>query len=468
MAVVLATSGLVIAANASGSDSLFPSKWDARVASIATQVEKLRGLQFKHPVDVRFLSAKEFEKEVGVDQSKLTDEDRAEIEQSEATLRAIGLIGNDTDMLKAIDTAQKSGTLALYNFEAKEIVVRGSKLDAQRRVTLAHELTHVLQDQHFNLSELQEKAAESETSDTSVFTGLIEGDANRVEELYLEKLSAQDKAEHERLNKAEGERVESESGDVPDIVQFALSAPYAFGPANATVLAESGGNAAIDDALTGPLPTSLMFIQPGVVTKGVEVAEPQIPAGTTPVGEDSPLGAFDLYVLLASQIDAQQALTAADGIAGGRQTYFERGKRVCIRAEFAANGRGAETVARGALRDWAKTRPSDASVQVFDKVLGFQACDPGKTARAPAESRFQDAADVLGIRSELTILGVQNGLDGATARCAARLFVANTGALATLREVGSGQPNAQQQFTITSAIASAAATCRGDASAGLP
>jgi hypothetical protein len=48
------------------------------------------------------------------------------------------------------------------------------------------------------------------------------------------------------------------------------------------------------------------------------------------------------------------------------------------------------------------------------------------------------------------------------------LFVANAGVRVLIRELGSGQPNAQQQLTISNAIAAAASTCRADPSAGLP
>jgi len=34
----------------------YPSSWDARVAPIAARVEVLRGLKFKHPVRVTYLS----------------------------------------------------------------------------------------------------------------------------------------------------------------------------------------------------------------------------------------------------------------------------------------------------------------------------------------------------------------------------------------------------------------------------
>ena len=39
-----------------------PSAWDARVAPIADFVEKERGLDFDHPVDVEFLSPADYRK----------------------------------------------------------------------------------------------------------------------------------------------------------------------------------------------------------------------------------------------------------------------------------------------------------------------------------------------------------------------------------------------------------------------
>ena len=47
--------------------------------------------------------------------------------------------------------------LAFYDPDAKEVVIRGGTkfLDVPHRVVLAHELTHVLQDQHFDLNRLE-------------------------------------------------------------------------------------------------------------------------------------------------------------------------------------------------------------------------------------------------------------------------------------------------------------------------
>ena len=70
----------------------------------------------------------------------------------------------------------------------KEIVIRGTKLDVSHRVTLAHELTHVLQDQYFDLPAIQQRAStddERTGGSSGAVTALIEGDASRVEHEYL-------------------------------------------------------------------------------------------------------------------------------------------------------------------------------------------------------------------------------------------------------------------------------------------
>ena len=53
---------------------------------------------------------------------------------------------------------------------------------APRRSTLAHELTHALQDQHFDLTKLQKAATRSHSS--GALRALVEGDARRVQLLY--------------------------------------------------------------------------------------------------------------------------------------------------------------------------------------------------------------------------------------------------------------------------------------------
>ena len=132
-----------------------PSAWDPRVAPIATQVAALRGLTFKHPVKVNYLSVAAFNRAVTASPAELKKQG-VQITQATALLRAAGLIGAQVNLAQAINTTQAADTIAYYDPDSKQIFVRGAgPFTVETRVTLAHELTHVLQDQYFNLPKLE-------------------------------------------------------------------------------------------------------------------------------------------------------------------------------------------------------------------------------------------------------------------------------------------------------------------------
>ena len=68
--------------------SLYPKQWDPRVVPIVDKVAQLRGLAFEHPVRVRFLPDKEFEKEVAGDPADSSDSNTAEAQRGERDVRA--------------------------------------------------------------------------------------------------------------------------------------------------------------------------------------------------------------------------------------------------------------------------------------------------------------------------------------------------------------------------------------------
>src|SRR5262249_7566328 len=176
----------------------FPSAWDPRVAPIATKVAALRHLSFEHPVKVNYLTDTAFEKKVGVD-AKEVAKHRTELDSAAALLRAAGVIGGKGDAAASVDTAQTSDVVAFYDPETKQIYVRSNSFDIYTRVTLAHELTHVLQDQHFDLVKLQQQADDSKAGSSDAFTALIEGDAMRIQNAYLAAQAAAERAQYEIL-----------------------------------------------------------------------------------------------------------------------------------------------------------------------------------------------------------------------------------------------------------------------------
>ena len=138
-----------------------PDEWDPRVADLAAFVEDERGLDFDHPVYVDFLTA-------GASTRRQTTDDdgrRRGRRAGRATtdyagqLRALGVASGELDLYEAFNSVVDSGTLAFYDPTDERIRVRGTEMTVGLEVTLVHELTHALQDQHFDLERLNDPDA---------------------------------------------------------------------------------------------------------------------------------------------------------------------------------------------------------------------------------------------------------------------------------------------------------------------
>jgi hypothetical protein len=455
LVVVLVVAGVSVVV--AGSDSWFPDRWDPQVAAIARDVEDIRGLEFDHPVPIHFLPADEFEERLGVGDD-LDDESLEEFDDSAAVLRALGLLAGDADLQDAVDTSATSGTLAYYDPDEEEIVVRGEDLDVAHRVTVAHELTHALQDQHFDLAALEEQVDESSTGDSSAFSALVEGDATRVEDEYLASLSADSQDTYDHLMGLEGDRFEEETADVPEVVELIMSAPYVFGPSTIRVLVAEGGNEAVDDAFRGPPLSQRMFVQPGVL-EAVEVPQPDLPEGATDPGDPTTLGSFDAYLLLAPHMDPKAALEIADMIAGGASLdYDDESGRRCVIGAFAVDADAERGDVVDALEVWATALP-DAEVHAGEYPT-IVACDPGEDAAGPGEGALSDAAMLLSLRNELTAQTVEVGVDADDARCISARFMDNDELVAMLLDADPDAALTEEQGELLSdAGADAAIAC---------
>jgi hypothetical protein len=446
----------------------YPSHWDDKVAPIAARVEQLRGLTFKHPVPVNYLSAADFEKKVSADPAELKKEHK-QIEQISGLFRAAGLIGGKVDLGKATNDTQAADTLAFYDPDTKAIYVRGNgAFTVETRVTLAHELTHVLQDQYFDLPKLQKKADKSKTGSSDAFTALIEGDAEHVKGLYLASQTAADKKEYDRLSNSTNDTIRGRTDDIPAVVETIFGAPYIFGPQVVGILDSTGGNNAVNDAITGPTPSTRIYLDPTALTEAPE--PPAIPAlhagekkfSTGSSGDDS-FDDFTLYLMLGARIDRPAALEAADAYSSGSEVLYTHAGKTCFRAAIAGRDLSSEAFLRTAIRRWTAAMP-DAAVDPGASAVVFHSCDPGKTAKAPSDAAINEATSFAATRAALTKeLVTKEHATATLATCAARLFFESP----TLRGSVFGQTTASPDELRTQGTAAGIA-CRRDPNSGMP
>ncbi len=425
VAVVALLAGLV-GAGVFDSGSSFPSKWDARLGALPATVERLRGLKFTHPVPVRFLSESDFKKEVGVDPKPGAKRKKA-MQRFTEQLRAEGLISGQVDLLEAINTEQQSSVLAFYSPDRKEVVVRGlGTPDAAHRVTLAHELTHVLQDQHFDLNRLEAKVRRDPEGDSDALRAFIEGDADRIENNYVKQLGAADRSAYQKGRDKEASKADQSTKSVPAIVTLIFSAPYRYGPPVLNVLAADGGNSNVDRAFRRGVFTQKLFIEPSAPlseSKPIKVADPRLTTGEKGVGKPDGYGAFDLYLLLGSRIDPGSALGAAVDWAGGRARTFRADGRLCTRSVVQAKTAHGNDVLAANFVQWAAKLPSGmAEVGRRGSAVMVTSCDLGTaSALTSPDAAIDRAGGLLDLHGEIEASLMKEvraaGAPASTARC---------------------------------------------------
>lgn len=358
----------------------YPSEWDARVAPITTWVAKERELDFKHPVKVNFLSDKEYtarSTEGGDDDSV---DSKQYYDDQLAQLRALGFVSGDVDLAKANDTLSDSGTLAYYDPDVEQVFVRGTEMTPALRVTLAHELTHVLQDQNFDLERLDDLSSGQAT----VLRALAEGDATKVEDAYVDQLSDADKKAYDEESKSSGEQANEDlDKNVPSILTTIFASPYILGPRFVDYLDARDGWDAINEALQEP-PTEEAMFDPityktdAAAQKTVTIEAPQ---GSEAIESDE-FGPTTWFLLLASRLDPKIALAATDGWGGDQYVVYRQDDKVCMNATIEGDTPEDEQQMADALNAWAAKSPKGtAEVTTEDDAVQFHSCDPGKDAK---------------------------------------------------------------------------------------
>ncbi len=451
-------------------DAGHPSHWDAQLAPIAARVEALRGLTFKHPVKVHYVSVQSFEKKLTTSPDELTKQ-RTQIDQATALLRAAGLFGADVDLVDAVNTTNAADTIAFYDPDNKQIYVRGTgPFTIETRVTLAHELTHVLQDQHFDLPKLEKRADASATGSSDALRALIEGDATRIEKLYLRDQSAADKRVYAGLSAHTSEQATQRTQHIPAVVETFFSAPYIFGPEVVRVLDATDGNSAIDAALTGPTPSTRIYLDPTAIEDAP--ASPPVPALraderkiTMSSGGDQ-FDAFSLYLMLAARMEPLTALRAADAYSAGSEVLYTRAGRTCFRASVAGRSTRADAYLGATLRRWTEMMP-DASVDTTGDTTVFESCDPGARAETPSDGQIRTAIALAAGRDALTATIAGQHAPGEIAACAARLLVEQSDFRDAFIHPDAEVDRSRTERMLRESL-DAGATCRADSQAGLP
>jgi len=293
---------------------------------IEQQTSALRGLTFKAPVHYQMIERADLRR-VLIDKIKEQYSEQ-ELRDYGRTLATLGLVPEGADLLNIIVSLYGEQVAGFYDPDNRSLYTFkdftfSSNLD---KMLLAHELTHALQDQNFDLRKFPLKVKDND--DLALATSaLIEGDATvLMTRWYVENVDP-DKILSD-LTAIFGQNTDK-LREAPAYMREMLIFPYTQGQEFAAALFAAGGNAALDAAFRNP-PTCTKdilhpdeFLHHRATPERIEL--PRLESKEWRLIGSNVLGEFGTRFVLQQGLGPFEAQLLAQGWNGDRYNVYERG-----------------------------------------------------------------------------------------------------------------------------------------------
>ncbi len=331
-------------------DDGVPRETPADVAELESQVEQVRELEFLRDVVVQPVSAEEIaDKLEGAFDETYPKEfyDRRSV-----AWQTLGVIPRDVDIREALLAFQTGQVVGFYNPVDGELVYRADgDLDLVERVTLAHELTHAIDDQHFDLSRIDGVAARCRDEAFQAALGAVEGSAQFFSIRLLFEFPPAD-GDFSGLGEGGG----MPDGVPPFMVDLQLW-PYTAGQAFVTDLEARGGVDEVDDALRTFPTTTEQILHPERYPDDVP-SRVDVPDLSDALGDGwgdldvMQVGEAWLAAMLGLRLDSATAEAAAAGWDGGLYRAFTDGDDAAVVMTTAWDSAADADAFEQAAREW--------------------------------------------------------------------------------------------------------------------
>lgn len=234
---------------------------------ITEDMQTLRELVLLEPIDIQFKTREELQIWVDESLAEYPEEEQA-IDERVNTILGFIEPGTDVGDLESAVRGEQIG--GFYDPETDEMVVVLSldtgELSANDEITFAHEVVHALQDQHFDLMEVQGNFDTITTDGYLAIKALIEGDATVGQIVYLIENPG-------LLEDVEAELEDYESPELdaaPLYYAETLLFPYDEGSTFVAEIFLEGGWDAVDDMYADPPTTTEQILHPEKYLEGEE------------------------------------------------------------------------------------------------------------------------------------------------------------------------------------------------------
>lgn len=307
--------------------SVLDAQMTNQINQIQSQVVKERGLQPKAPVPVILLSPDELRQNVTND--FLVDYTDEEMSDDVLELSIIGLLDPGFDLHGFYTELLSEQVAGYYDNDMSEMfVVQGQGFEGPEHLTYAHEYTHVLQDQNYDIENglnYTDDACEVDTERCAAIQALLEGDATLSELNWFQyHASTQDQQQIiEYINAMNSPIYDSAPAFLKDDFVFAYSQGLTF----VQSFYDHGGWQAVDAIYNNPPVSTEQILHPSLYPSDAPIPV-DLPDLASALGEGwrevtrNQIGEWYTFLILAraanpnARLDDPTAQSAAAGWGG--------------------------------------------------------------------------------------------------------------------------------------------------------
>lgn len=300
--------------------------------AIEAQVAAIRGLPQKSPVDPKALDSAGLTAYIEKDFAKENSADR--IAADERLAKLLGLLPADSSLADLYKELLTSQVVGLYSPDDKALYVlqTGGALGPAERMIFAHEFTHALQDQHFDLLAYSKATDDRMQGDRALArTSLVEGDATAVMSIWAQSNLTLDELLKVAQTAADP-KAAAIMAKMPPILRETSLFPYQQGATFVGSLFRAGSWGAIDKAYTTPPDSTEQVMHSAKYLSREAPVTVTMPSGLLgrlgsgwSIGTEDTYGEFQLQVWLRGPggTAASAATTAAAGWGGDRLALLD-------------------------------------------------------------------------------------------------------------------------------------------------
>lgn len=301
-----------------------------QMETIQQQVIQVRGLQPSGTFNRALFTPDQLREHVINDFTK--DYSPEDAQKDAQVLAAFGLVRPDFDFYNFYIDLLSEQIAGFYDNKTKDmVVVQGEAFGGPERLTYAHEYTHALQDENYDIQNglgYDDKQCEEDTERCAAIQALIEGDATLSEIQWFSQFSTN--KDKQQIQDFYGKLESPVYDSAPAFMQDDFVFPYNQGYDFVNTLFEKGGYAAVDDAFRNLPVSTEQILHPEKypddrpVTVTLPDLLPTLGEGWTLLDQNV-MGEWYTYLILARGLELSTHIgdqDASDAAAGwGGDTY---------------------------------------------------------------------------------------------------------------------------------------------------